>query len=158
MLDGECSMFVFATVPRPPAPPTLRFHLAFKVQSSRFKVRGSPFFATVPRPPASPPLQSQNSRRSLPFSTLHSSLFILHFPEGGRRVGRGRPEPLAPGRTSGPVGPQWLCPQRGIPPSPTRSERDQIQSVRARGRGALLAAERSSRPPPPFEWGPGCYC
>ena len=83
------------------------------------------------------------------FQRFSVSVFSFS-PGGGRRVGRGRPEPLAPpphfrsGRSS------VALPAAGNSPLPHTLKRDQVQSVRARGRGALLAADRASGPHPPL--------
>ena len=61
-------------------------------------------------------------------------------------------------RTSGPVGPQWLCPQRGIPPSPTRSNEIKLNQFARGGGGRCLRLNGASGPHPPLSAGWKCQC
>ena len=123
---------------------------ASPVQGSKFDVgcTGSAFFRNdAPSASLPPSCHKIHSAHSLfTFCIPHSAFFIS--PRGGGVSGGADPNRSLLRRTSGPVGPQWLCPQRGTPPSPTRSNETKFNQFGRGGGGRCLRLYGASGPLP----------
>ncbi len=107
----------------------------------------------MPRPPASPLLFSISAFQFSAVSAFAFSLLPSSFPRRGEACRAGQTRTA---RSSAALPVQWVLSgfaRSGDSPLPHALKRDQIQSVRARGRGALLAADGASGPHPPLSRG-----